>query len=149
MRYLVSSLVWLLPVAGFAQSTQEATEQAVRDYKLTETGLARFGQATENLQGKKAWPCKDKSGTMIADRAVAQLERGAGVKDAIKSAGMTTRDYVLFSWTISRSGIAAAVAQSDGTKMEGVTQANVDFFRQHQAEFQNIATQMGKVGCYE
>ena len=57
-----------------------------------------------------------------------------GAQAAIQSAGMTSREYVVFMFSMMQNGMAAwALSQPGGKLPPGVSQANVDFFRKHEA----------------
>ena len=84
------------------------------------------------------------------DAMVARFDASPGVKAAIQSAGMTTREYVLFTWSLLQNGLAAwAVDQPGGKLPAGASQANVDFYRKHEAELQSLSKLAPSSDCDE
>ena len=77
----------------------------------------------------------DDSNSQSLDQMVAKLNAMPGAQAAIQSAGMTTREYVVFMWSrCCRTGMAAwALKQPGGKLPPGVSQANVDFYKKHEA----------------
>jgi hypothetical protein len=72
-----------------------------------------------------------------------------GVKSALKGAGMTSREYLLFSWSVFQNGMAAwALDQPGGKLPPGVKMANVNFYRAHEAELKRLGELTEEmVGC--
>ncbi len=133
--------------AAFAQS---ADSEEVQSYVLTEAGLGKFAQATKELVALDA-ACKededDDSDSQSIDDMVAKLNALPGAQAAIQSAGLSTREYVVFSWSILQNGLAAwAIGQPGGKLPPGISQANVDFYKKHEAE---IAALGGDDRCGE
>jgi hypothetical protein len=70
---------------------------------------------------------------------VAKLNAVPGAQSAIQSAGMTTREYVVFMWSMLHNGMAAwAVSQPGGKLPPGTLQSNIDFYKSHEAQFAAI-----------
>ena len=69
---------------------------------------------------------------------VAKLNAVPGAQAAIQSAGMTTREYVVFMWSIMQSGMSAWAQDQSGKLPPGVSQANVDFYKKHEADMAAI-----------
>ena len=83
-------------------------------YTQTEVGLARY--------------VHDESEVRTMAQTVARLEATPGAKAAIQSAGMTTRQYTVFAYSLIQNGMAAWNADQPGGQLPpGVSQANVDF----------------------
>jgi hypothetical protein len=140
-----SAIVAVLVGVTIAQppaSAQDADSQEVMRYTLTDAGLAKYIKATQNV---KALPggipenCEgdedsDSDSTSISDVA-AKMDAIPGVKAAIQSAGMTTREYVVFMFSVVQNSIAAwALSQPGGKLPPGVSKANVDFVKRHETE---------------
>ncbi len=51
---------------------------------------------------------------------------------------MTTREYVVFMWSMMQSGMSAWALQQSGKLPPGVSQANVDFYNKHEAQMRAI-----------
>jgi len=123
-----------LPGAAVAQ---DRDSQEVSRYVLTEAGLGKFTQASQNLAavpGACADEDDDGSNSKSLDQMVAKLNAKPGAQAAIQSAGMTTREYVVFMFSMFQTGMASwAVSQPGGKLPPGVSQANVDFYKRHEA----------------
>ena len=147
-RPLISLLVMIAATlavqrAAVAQEFPDSDTREIQGYELTEAGLAKYTQATRNLDALGTNPstgCDDDGASATSlDKMVARLDAVPGVKSAIKSAGMTTREYLLFTWSVFQNGMAAwALDQPGGKPSPGVSMANVDFYRQHEAEFKKL-----------
>jgi hypothetical protein len=129
-------------VAQQPASAQDADSQEVMRYTLTETGLAKFTQAARNVAGVPG-ACEqeedDSDDLKSIDQMVAKMNSVPGVQGAIQSAGMTTREYVVFMFSMLQNGLAAwAVSQPGGKLPPGVSQANVDFYNKHEAKMAAI-----------
>jgi hypothetical protein len=116
---------------------QDRDAQEVSRYVLSESGLAKFAQATRNISAVPG-ACEreeddDSDDLKSIDQMVAKLNSVPGIQAAIQSAGFTSREYVVFMFSMMQSGMAAwAVSQPGGKLPPGISQANVDFFKQHE-----------------
>jgi hypothetical protein len=127
-------------------ASSDSDHREISAYALTEAGLAKFRQATEKLSAVPG-ACErldedddgdEGSGKESLDQMVAKLNAVPGAQAAIQSAGMTTREYVVFMFSMIQSGMSAW-AQSQSDKLPpGVSQANVDFFKKHEADMKAI-----------
>jgi hypothetical protein len=133
------------PGTGFAQHDSEADAREVNEYLLTEDGLAKFSQAAANLGqlGESlSGACDDDSeADPSLDGMVAQIRKSPGASEAIESAGMPVREYVVFIFSMLQSGLAAwALDQPGGELPPEVSPANVEFYRAHEAKLQEAAS---------
>ncbi len=115
---------------------QDRDAQEVSRYVLNQSGLTKFAQATRNISNVPG-ACEreddDSEDLKSIDGMVAKLNSVPGIQGAIQSAGFTSREYVVFMFSMMQSGMAAwAVSQPGGKLPPGVSQANVDFFKQHE-----------------
>jgi hypothetical protein len=70
------------------------------------------------------------------------------VKSALKASGMTSREYLVFSWSVFQNGMAAwALDQPGGQLPPGVKKANVDFYRAHAAELTKLGKLTSQADC--
>jgi hypothetical protein len=134
---LVTALALALPGAAIAANPDDHRE--ISSYVLTETGLAKFSRATRNLAAIPG-ACEDEdeddddSTSQSIDQMVAEIGATPGAVAAIQSAGLTPREYVLFMFSMLQNGMAAWAQDQPGGKLPpGVSQANVDFYRKHEA----------------
>jgi hypothetical protein len=134
-------VVAVLALPGVA-AANENDKREISNYVLTEASLAKFKQATDKLSAVPGACAKaddddddddDDSSSQSLDQMVAKLDAVPGAKAAIQSAGMTTREYVVFMWSIMQTGMSAWAQDQGGKLPPGVSQANVDFYRKHEA----------------
>ncbi len=124
-----------LALPGLA-AAEDKDLREVSAYTMTESGLAKFTRASKNVATiPGACDEDDDGGNMKSiDQMVAKLNSVPGVQSAIQSAGMSTREYVVFMFSMMQSGMAAwAVSQPGGKLPPGISQANVDFYRKHES----------------
>jgi len=66
----------------------------------------------------------------------------------VRSAGMTSREYVVFAFTLLQSGIAAnALGAPGGELPPGVPLRNVDFYLDHAGEMQELTDEAEGPAC--
>ena len=110
----------------------------ISSYVLTDAGLAKFTQATKKLAtvpGACAGQGEDSAESPSLDEMTAKLDAVPGAQAAIQSAGMTTREYVVFMWSMLHNGMAAWAASQPGGKVPpGTLQSNMDFYKNHEAQ---------------
>jgi hypothetical protein len=135
----VACLVAAAAAIGTAPAAaQDADSQEVMRYTLTDAGLAKYTKASQNLAALPGGPrgCatdddSDSDSNSIAELA-GKLDSTPGAKAAVQSAGMTSREYIVFSMSLLQSGIAAWGLSQPGRKLPpGVNKANVDFVNSH------------------
>ncbi|MDH5304783.1 MAG: hypothetical protein OEW64_11900 [Gammaproteobacteria bacterium] len=141
----------LCSTATFAQDEADADTREVLAYTLSEAGLAKYSQATRNLAAlDDGMPgaCEEDTGEASIDEMVASLDAWPGASGAIRAAGMTTREYIVFSWSLVHNGLAAwSASQPGGSLPPGVSRANADFVMQHEAELQQIGASASGDDC--
>jgi hypothetical protein len=135
-------------------SAQDRDSQEVASYVLTEAGLAKYTQATKNIAALPVRPkgdCDDDdSDSQSLDQMAAKLNAAPGAKAAIQSAGMTTREYMVFSLSVFQNGLAAwALRQPGGKLPAGLSKANVDFYNKHAGEIDRLGALKGDDECGE
>jgi hypothetical protein len=142
MRRAFPALVAVVLLVPGGAGAEDRDAQEVASYVLTDAALARYTKATKNLAalpGGKPGDCDAGDDSMSLAEMVAALDGTPGAKGAIQSAGMTTREYVVFSWSILHNGLAAwAISQPGGKLPAGTSKANVDFYQKHEAELQQF-----------
>ncbi len=149
MEMLFASIAIALLVSR-ASEAEDADTREVVSYALTESGLARYTQATRNLKpyANQLTDCEGDDDSLSLDASVARLIAVPGVVAAIESAGMSAREYVVFSWSLIHNGMAAWTAgQPGGSLPTGTSESNVDFFRNHETEIQNLAQESSSGDC--
>jgi hypothetical protein len=115
--------VLVAPAVSFAQDFTDADTREVAGYVLTEDGLERFTQASKNLGSLSKEilnDCEDSDdgngndNPETLDDMVAHMDSIPGVTAAIESAGMSNREYIVFSLSIFQNAMAAWVSETDG-----------------------------------
>lgn len=142
------TLALFLPAVAAAD---DATE--VSNYVLTDAGLAKYSQATRamaNLSGDQTGACEDHGDAQTISQAAARFDRYPAAKSAIQAAGMTPREYVVFSFAVLQTGLAAWGADQAGGKLPpGSSAANVAWFRKNQAALKKLETTDAYSDCDE
>jgi hypothetical protein len=144
-------VIWgLHPLQAQGGDSVDADTKAMQSYRLTDAGFAKYVQATRNMvQVAKQHPEiasdeKDTDPKSLADMA-AVYDRHPQLKHAITSAGMSSREFVLFSLSLFQAGMAAGIAAQNGGKVpEGISPANVEFYKKHAAEMQRLGEEIRK-----
>jgi hypothetical protein len=149
------ALLISLPAAPVAaQGAQSARTKAAVDadmaeisrYRLTETKLNKFVQATRNLvQTAKNNPdmLRNDEGRNMSNATLSQMaafyDKHPPIKRALNSAGMTSREYVTFMLSMMQSGMAAWAMKQPGAKLPpGISRENIAFMDSHKEALENI-----------
>ena len=138
-------------VAATPTTAQDADTQEIQRFTLTDAGLAKYTQATKKLAALPASKaaCDDEDADAKSlDAMVAKMSATPGVNAAVQSAGMTTREYVVFSMSLFQNGVAAwAAKQPGGSLPPGISKANADFVNRHEAELKALQASSGAKDC--
>ena len=136
--------------ASFAGGADRDSKE-IDSYVLTDAALAKYAQATKNLKAhEKDLPskCDDDKDTNSLDDVVARVNAIPPAKAAITSTGLTTREYFVFMFSLLQNGLAAwALDQPGGKLPPGVSMANVNFIRAHQAAITKLHESAGSTDC--
>jgi len=148
-----TATVLFVPAVSVAQDFSDRDSHEIASYVLTEAALTKYARATANLGANAkglSGDCDDddEESARSLDEIVARINAIPGISAAIQSAGMTTREYIVFSLSLFQNGMAAwALSQPGGTLPPGTSKANVDFYRAHEAAIQKLGNQAGSDGC--
>jgi hypothetical protein len=138
----VTLLALMLPAPSQAQVDHDTQE--INSYVLTDAGLARYANAAEahkRLAYEMPSDCdeSDDSDAKTIDQMVATMNAVPGAKAAIQAAGMTTREYFVFTMSIFQTGMASwALTQPGGKLPPGISMANVNFYRKNEAAISRL-----------
>jgi len=149
---LLGALALMAVVAPVArgQALPDADTREVQSYVLTEAGLARYAQATRSLGGIRLQDCDDDSEARNLAEAAARIDSEPRAKAAVRAAGMTSREYVVFVFALAQSGIASYTLETKGGALPpGVSMTNVEFFRAHSQELERLAAETEVEACEE
>jgi hypothetical protein len=150
------ALVSLASAPSGADAPGDGDSKEIGSYVLTEAGLARYTQAVRNLgplAKKMSGACDaddDSENAQSLNDLAARFEATPGIAAALQSAGMTPREYLVFTFSLFQNGIAAwALDQPGGTLPEGTSMANVEFYRAHRAAIQKLGSETKPADCDE
>ncbi len=124
-------------------SAQDADTAEVQRYVLTDAALAKYSQATEALAALDVGRCEeeDEETQSSINEMVATLEATPGAAAALRAAGLAPREYVVFSLSLLQNVLASFSASEPGAALPpGISRANVDFVRKHEAELQRLGS---------
>lgn len=137
----------LVPAVAFPQ---DRDTREVAAYALTEAGLAKYTRATTNLAAVPGASCGDaQADEMSIDDQAAQLDATPGAAAAITSAGMTTREYVVFSWSLLQTGLSVWAKEQSGSLSADANKANVDFYQKHRDDWAKLESLKQDDACGE
>ena len=135
------ALALLAPMAG-AQNLANRDTNEIAGYMLTEAALVKYTKAVHKLQplmGQLPKDCDQDEGPQSLNGMAARMDGIPEVKSVLKAAGMTSREYLVFSWSMFQNGLAAWSLEQPGGKLPpGVKMANVNFYRTHEAELKKL-----------
>jgi hypothetical protein len=141
--------LWQLAAAA-ADALPEADTREIRSYVLTEAALGKYVQATRKLSAIRLECSVDDSGVDDLSDAAAKIDAVPGAKRAMRSAGITSREYVVFAFALIENAFAAHALDQPGGKLPpGISMANVDFFRKHADEIAKLGKETEVAGCEE
>lgn len=152
--WIVAAAVLLASASLIAQDLADRDSKEISSYVLTEAGLAKYTQAVKNL-GPLASGMSDECGgdddddsAHSLDETAARVDAIPGIHAAIKAAGMTTREYLVFTLSLFQNGMVAwALDQPSGKLPRGMSMANVKFYRAHEAAIKNLSAQTKAADC--
>ena len=146
--FVAASALLLLPAAR-AESLPEADTREVRSYALTETALGRYVDATRKLSAIPL-DCDDDADPEIGSltEAAARIDAVPGAKVAVQSAGLTSREYVVFAFSLIENAFASYALEQPGGKLPpGVSMKNVEFLRAHSGVIEQLANDTEIADC--
>ena len=116
-------LMLLAPVVIEAQNPADQDAKEIADYMLTEPALAKYKQAVHKLEpliAQLPQDCERENGSTSLKDMATRMDAISGVKSALKAAGMTSRKYLVFTWSVFQSGMAVLAVQQPGGKLPPV-----------------------------
>jgi hypothetical protein len=122
---------------------QDQDTQEINRYVLTAAALTKYANAVEKLRSLSSQiaDCDDEGdGAASISEMAARMDRVPAVKAAIQSAGLTTREYVVFGFATFQTGMAVWALEQPGGKLPpGTSQANVAFYKANRAKIEGMA----------
>ena len=145
------ALALLSPVGSGAQSLADHDTNEIAGYVLTDAALAKYTLAVHKLQplmGQLPQDCDHDEDPQSLNGMASRMDGVPGVKSALKAAGMTSREYLVFSWSVFQNGLAAWTLEQPGGQLPpGVKMANVTFYRAHEAELKKLGELTKHADC--
>lgn len=144
------ALALLAPSVAEAQNFSDRDTNEIAGYMLTDAALAKYTKAVHKLQPlmeQVPKNCEDESPQSL-NGIEAKMDGVPAVKSALNAAGITSREYLLFSWSVFQNGLAAWTLEQPGGKLPpGVKMANVNFYRAHEAEVKKLGELTKQADC--
>jgi hypothetical protein len=138
------------PGQGMEAIQQMFRDPALVNYRLTSENLDKFVRATNALKALEGEDIDledrlemDNPEDVDLGRIAAAFDSEPRIKSAINGAGMTSRDYVTFLFSMMQAMFASIAVQMGGEEAlndmpNGVLKDNVRFFIEHQDEFEAL-----------
>lgn len=153
-RSLTVAGVALFALAG-STAAQDADTKEIAAYRFTDATLAKYVKASRALAALGRPTPVDTSdnerdeedeggggneGMSIAE-ITAKYDSIPEARRAITSAGLTTREYVVFTFALFQAGMAAFVVEQQGWNKlpPNVARSNVEFYQRHKTALDSVA----------
>ena len=147
---VVSALLLLLFPPARAETLPDADTREVRAYTLTETALGKYVEATRKLSSIPLDCSAEAPGVGSLTDAAARIDAVPGAKAVVRSAGLTSREYVVFAFSLIENAYASYALDQPGGKLPpGVSMSNVEFLRSHAGVIEQLANETEVAGCAE
>lgn len=144
-----AALLLALPAAR-AETLPEADAREVRAYTFTADALTRYVDATRKLSAIPLECGAPEPDIASLTEAAARIDAVPGGKAAVRSAGLTSREYVVFAFALIENAFAAYALEQPGGKLPpGISMANVEFLRAHAGVLERLANETEVAGCTE
>ena len=132
------------------EMAQLFNDPALANYRLTTGNLSKFVRATnalkeledEDFDLEDRFDMDDAEGIDIG-RMAAAFDSEPRIKNAINGAGMTSRDYLTFLFSMIQAMFGSVMVQMGGEEAladlpAGALKDNIAFFLEHQDEFEAL-----------
>lgn len=144
---VAAALLLALPGAR-AETLPEADAREVRAYTFTADALARYVDATRRLSAIPLECGAPEPDVASLTEAAARIDAVPGAKAAVRSAGFTSREYVVFAFALIENAFAAYALEQPGGKLPaGISMENVEFLRKHAGVLERLANDTEVAGC--
>jgi hypothetical protein len=145
--FIAAAALMLLPMAR-AETLPDADTREVRAYTLTEIALGKYVEATRKLSAIPLDCDYDNPDIGSLTEAAARIDAVPGAKAAVRSAGLTSREYVLFAFSLIENAFASYALEQRGGKLPpGVSMSNVEFLRKNSGVIEQLANETEVAGC--
>jgi hypothetical protein len=147
--HLLSALALALFLPAIT-AAQDRDTQEIQKYVLTDAGLAKYSQATRKLAmlpADESGACDDAGDSLSIDETAAKLNSLPAAKSAIQEAGLTAREYVVFSFALLQTGLAVWGGDQAGGKPSSVSPANVAFYKKNEPNLKKLEALAAHPDC--
>lgn len=121
-------------------------EQAMKNFEAMLAANPNLGNALERLQF-----VDPKDGSLLApDKAVAQIGSLPEFKKALASAGLTAREYIVFSFALLSAGLSEFAVSPTGklpVEVPPVVAENARWLKANRAEYERFQKEMEKLSA--
>jgi hypothetical protein len=157
LRLVVLALAALLLGTPGRSTAQNADSREIAAYRLTEATLAKFLRAARVMAAvQKPHSADADDDAEDADddekdnddpsltQIAAKYDSIPAARRAITGAGLTTREYVVFTFALFQAGMGAWVVEQQGwSKLPpDVARANVEFYQRHKAQIDSVTAEL-------
>ena len=139
------------PGQGFEAIQQMFNDPALANYRLTSANLEKFVAATNALKALEDEDIDiedrlemDDPEDIDLNEIAAAFDSEPRIKSAINGAGMTSREYVTFLFSMMQAMFASMMVQMSGDQAlagfpaGSALKANIEFFNQHKDAFEAL-----------
>ena len=149
-RLWVLALALLLALPRFATG-QDADTREINAYRLTDATLAKYVRAARAMapavkaaQDAEDEDDADEEESPSISKLVAWYDAKPEARRAITGAGLTTREYVVFTFALFQAGMGAWMVEQQGwSKLPPeFARANVEFYQRHRASLDSLTAEL-------
>ncbi len=145
----VLGLLLLLP-AALGEALPEADTREVRAYTLTDAALGKYVEATRKLSAIPLDCSAGGSDVGSLSDAAARIDAVPGARAAVRSAGLTSREYVVFAFALIENAFASYALEQPGGKLPpDISMSNIEFLRRNSGVIEQLANETEVAGCAE
>ncbi len=145
----VLGLLLLLP-AALGEELPEADTREVRAYTLTDAALGKYVEATRKLSAIPLDCSAGGSDVGSLSDAAARIDAVPGARAAVRSAGLTSREYVVFAFALIENAFASYALEQPGGKLPpDISMSNIEFLRRNSGVIEQLANETEVAGCAE
>lgn len=146
----------LIGLPAFAQGNSDADTREIETYRLTTQAMAKMEVVLQSIveQAKKSPVAQagddddgpDMSNASLTETAAA-IEKQPMAAAALKKAGFSAREYIVFTFALFQANAFAEMMKSGMMKElpEDANAANVKFVQAHAAEIESLKKMMEEV----
>jgi hypothetical protein len=148
LHALVGAAALLVSPHVLAQALPQADQREVRAYAFTEAALAQYVDATRRLSAIPLDCDAEEPAVRSLTEAAEKIDSVPGARAAVKAAGLTSRQYVVFAFALIENAFAAYELEQPGGRLPaGISMSNIEFLREHSAVIERLANDTDVAAC--